>query len=136
MTTFLNHIAANPEISRVPLMIDSSNFDVTEAGLKCVQGKSVVNSLSLKEGEEEVKRRERLVKNYGAAVDDTAFDEEGQATTVEHRLEICKRAHRILTEDIGFDESDIIFDSNILVVATGIEEHNEYAINFIEAAQR
>jgi len=136
MTTFLNHIAANPEISRVPLMIDSSNFDVIEAGLKCVQGKSVVNSLSLKEGEEEFKRRARLVKNYGAAVVVMAFDEEGQATTVEHRLEICKRAHRILTEDIGFDESDIIFDSNILVVATGIEEHNEYAINFIEAAKR
>ncbi|TMA06684.1 MAG: methionine synthase [Deltaproteobacteria bacterium] len=129
MTTFLNHIAANPEISRVPLMIDSSNFDVIEAGLKCVQGKSVVNSLSLKEGEEEFKRRARLVKNYGAAVVVMAFDEEGQATTVEH-------PHRILTEDIGFDESDIIFDSNILVVATGIEEHNEYAINFIEAAKR
>jgi 5-methyltetrahydrofolate--homocysteine methyltransferase len=136
MTTFLNHIAANPEISRIPIMIDSSNFDVIEAGLKCVQGKSVVNSLSLKEGEEEFRRRARLVKNYGAAVVVMAFDEEGQATTVDHRLQICKRAHRILTEEIGFDESDIIFDTNILVVATGLEEHNEYAINFIEAAKR
>ncbi len=136
MTVFLNHIAANPEISRIPIMIDSSNFDVIEAGLKCVQGKSVVNSLSLKEGEDEFRRRARLVKNYGAAVVVMAFDEEGQATTVERRLEICRRAHKILTEEIGFDESDLIFDTNILVVATGIEEHNEYAINFIEATKR
>jgi 5-methyltetrahydrofolate--homocysteine methyltransferase len=135
MTVFLNHIAANPEISRIPIMIDSSNFDVIEAGLKCVQGKSVVNSLSLKEGEDEFRRRARLVKNYGAAVVVMAFDEEGQATTVERRLEICRRASKILTE-IGFDESDLIFDTNILVVATGIEEHNEYAINFIEATKR
>jgi len=136
MTTFLNHIAANPEISRIPTMIDSSNFDVIEAGLKCVQGKSVVNSLSLKEGEEEFRRRARLVKNYGAAVVVMAFDEQGQATTVEQRLRICTRAHKILTEEIGFDESDIFFDTNILVVATGLEEHNEYAINFIEAAKQ
>ncbi len=136
MATFLNHIAANPEISRIPIMIDSSNFDVIEAGLKCVQGKSVVNSLSLKEGEQEFRRRARLVKNYGAAVVVMAFDEQGQATTVEHRLQICARAHKILTEEIGFDESDIIFDSNILVVATGMEEHNDYAVNFIEAARR
>jgi 5-methyltetrahydrofolate--homocysteine methyltransferase len=136
MTTFLNHIGANPEISRIPIMIDSSNFDVIEAGLKCVQGKAVVNSLSLKEGEEELRRRARLVKRYGAAVVIMAFDEQGQATTVEHRLRISGRAHKILTEEIGFDESDIIFDSNILVVATGIEEHNEYAMNFIDAARR
>ena len=135
MATFLNHIAANPEISRIPIMIDSSNFDVIEAGLKCVQGKSVVNSLSLKEGEDEFRRRARLVKNYGAAVVIMAFDERGQATTVEQRLAISARAHKILTEEIGFDESDIIFDSNILVVATGMEEHNDYAINFIEAAR-
>ncbi|HWP56255.1 MAG TPA: methionine synthase [Candidatus Acidoferrales bacterium] len=135
MAVFLNHIAAEPEIARLPLMIDSSNFDVIEAGLKCMQGKGVVNSLSLKEGEEEFKRRARLVKRYGAAVVVMAFDEEGQATTVEHRLRICKRAHRILTEEIGFDEGDIIFDTNILVVGTGIEEHNEYAVNFIEAAR-
>jgi 5-methyltetrahydrofolate--homocysteine methyltransferase len=136
MTTFLNHIAANPEISRIPIMIDSSNFDVIEAGLKCVQGKSVVNSLSLKEGEDEFRRRARLVKSYGAAVVVMAFDEQGQATTVEQRLRICTRAHKILTEEIGFDESDIFFDTNILVVATGLEEHNEYAISFIEAAKQ
>ncbi|MGH9198859.1 MAG: dihydropteroate synthase, partial [Acidimicrobiia bacterium] len=136
MATFLNHIVANPEISRIPIMIDSSNFDVIEAGLKCVQGKTVVNSLSLKEGEEEFRRRARLVKCYGAAVVVMAFNEEGQATTVERRLQICKRAHKILTDEIGFDESDIIFDTNILVVATGLEEHNEYAVNFVEAARQ
>jgi 5-methyltetrahydrofolate--homocysteine methyltransferase len=136
MTTFLNHVAAEPEIARVPIVVDSSNFDVLEAGLKCLQGKGVVNSLSLKEGDEEFKRRARLVKRYGAAVVIMAFDEEGQATTVEQRLRICKKAHRILTEEIGFGESDIIFDTNILVVGTGIEEHNEYALNFIAAARR
>jgi 5-methyltetrahydrofolate--homocysteine methyltransferase len=136
MTVFLNHIAAEPDITRVPIMIDSSNFDVIEAGLKCVQGKAVVNSISLKEGEEEFKRRARLVKRYGAAVVVMAFDEEKQATTTEHRVKIAKRAHRILTEEIGFDEADIIFDTNILIVATGIEEHNDYAINFIEAAKQ
>ncbi|TAJ78185.1 methionine synthase, partial [bacterium] len=136
MTTFLNHIAAEPEITRVPIMIDSSNFDVIEAGLKCVQGKAVVNSISLKEGEEEFKRRAGLIKRYGAAVVIMAFDEEGQATSIERRVSICKRAHRILTQEIGFDESDIIFDTNILIVATGIEEHNDYAVNFIEATKQ
>ena len=136
MTVFLNHIAAEPEIARVPIVIDSSNFEVIEAGLKCVQGKSVVNSISLKEGEEEFKRRAGLIKRYGAAVIVMAFDEEKQATTVEHRLRICKRAHKILTEEIGFEESDIIFDPNILVLATGMEEHNDYAVSFIEAARR
>ena len=136
MTVFLNHIAAEPEIARVPIMVDSSNFAVLEAGLKCVQGKGVVNSLSLKEGEDEFRRRAALVKRYGAAVVIMAFDEHGQATSVEQRLRICKKAHQILTQEIGFDESDIIFDTNILVVGTGIEEHNEYAINFIEAARR
>ncbi|MFQ5681695.1 MAG: methionine synthase [Candidatus Binatia bacterium] len=136
MTMFLNHVAAEPDIARVPVMVDSSNFDVIEAGLKCIQGKAVVNSLSLKEGEEEFKRRARLVKRYGAAVVVMAFDEEKQATTVEHRVRVCKRAHRILTEEVGFDEGDIIFDTNILIVATGIEEHNDYAINFIEAARQ
>ena len=136
MTVFLNHVAAEPDIARVPLMIDSSNFAVIEAGLKCVQGKAVVNSISLKEGEEEFKRRARLIKRYGAAVIVMAFDEEKQATTIEHRVSIAKRAHKILTEEIGFDESDIIFDTNILIVATGIEEHNDYAINFIEAARQ
>jgi 5-methyltetrahydrofolate--homocysteine methyltransferase len=136
MAEFLRHAAADPETARVPFMIDSSNFEVIEAGLKCVQGKSVVNSLSLKEGEQEFRRRARLVKRYGAAVVIMAFDEAGQATGVERRVGICKRAHSILTSEIGFDESDIIFDTNILVVATGIEEHNDYAINFIEAAKQ
>ena len=135
MTVFLNYVAAEPDIVRLPIMVDSSNFDVIEAGLKCIQGKGVVNSLSLKEGEEEFKRRARLVKRYGAAVVIMAFDQEGQATNVEQRLRICKRAHKILTQEIGFDESDIIFDTNILVVGTGIEEHNEYAVSFIEAAR-
>ncbi|MGH7844965.1 MAG: homocysteine S-methyltransferase family protein, partial [Candidatus Binatia bacterium] len=135
MAVFLNYVAAEPDIVRVPIMVDSSNFDVIEAGLKCIQGKGVVNSLSLKEGEEEFKRRARLVKRYGAAVVIMAFDEQGQATNVEQRLRICTRAHKILTQEIGFDESDIIFDTNILVVGTGMEEHNEYAVNFIAAAR-
>lgn len=136
MRDFLNYIASEPDIARLPLMIDSSNFDVIEAGLQCVQGKSVVNSISLKEGEEEFKRRAGLIKRYGAAVIVMAFDEEKQATTIEHKVVIAQRAHRILTEEIGFDEADIIFDPNILTVATGIEEHNDYAINFIEATRQ
>ncbi|MEE8325683.1 MAG: methionine synthase, partial [candidate division NC10 bacterium] len=136
MTVFLNYFAGDPDIARVPLVIDSSNFDVIEAGLKCTQGKAVVNSISLKEGEEEFKRRARLIKRYGAAVIVMAFDEEQQATTIEHRVRIAKRVHKILTEEIGFDESDIIYDTNILIVATGIDEHNDYAINFIEAARQ
>ena len=136
MTAFLNHVAAEPEIVRVPVMLDSSDFSVIEAGLKCVQGKGVVNSISLKEGEDAFRRHARLVKRYGAAVIVMAFDEEKQATTVEERVRVCRRAHRVLTEDVGFDEADIIFDTNILTVATGIEEHAEYAMNFIEAARR
>ncbi len=136
MREFLNYIAAEPDIARLPIMIDSSNFDVIEAGLQCVQGKSVVNSISLKEGEEEFKRRARLIKGYGAAVIVMAFDEDKQATAIEHKVKIAQRAHRILTEEIGFDEADIIFDPNILTVATGIEEHNDYAINFIEATRQ
>ena len=136
MTTFLNHVAAEPEIVRVPVMLDSSNFAVIEAGLKCVQGKAVVNSISLKEGEDEFRKHARLVKRHGAAVIVMAFDEEKQATSVEERVKVCRRAHRILTEEIGFDDADIIFDTNILTVATGIEEHAEYAVNFIEAARQ
>ncbi|HXV80671.1 MAG TPA: methionine synthase [Candidatus Binatia bacterium] len=136
MTEFLNHLAAEPDIAKVPLMIDSSNFDVIEAGLRCVQGKGVVNSISLKEGKEEFKRRARLIQRYNAAVVVMAFDEEKQATTVEHKVRIAKRAHKILTEEIGFDEADIIFDPNILTVGTGIEEHNDYAIAFIEATRQ
>ena len=136
MKQFLNYVASEPDIAKLPVMVDSSNFDVIEAGLQCVQGKGVVNSISLKEGEEEFKRRARLIKRHGAAVVVMAFDEEKQATTVEHKVAIARRAHKILTEEIGFDEGDIIFDPNILTVATGIEEHNDYAINFIEATRQ
>jgi 5-methyltetrahydrofolate--homocysteine methyltransferase len=136
MRVFLNYIAAEPDIARVPIVIDSSNFEVIEAGLKCVQGKAVVNSISLKEGEEEFKQRARLIKRYGAAVVVMAFDEKKQATTIEDRIRVVKRCHKILTEEIGFDDSDLIFDTNILVVATGMEEHNDYAISFIEAARQ
>jgi 5-methyltetrahydrofolate--homocysteine methyltransferase len=136
ITKFLHQLAADPEVARVPVMVDSSDFAVIEAGLKCVQGKPVVNSLSLKGGEKEFKRQAALVRRYGAAVVVMAFDEEKQATTVEERVRVCSRAYRVLTEEVGFDPSDIIFDTNVLVVATGIEEHNDYAKNFIEAARR
>jgi 5-methyltetrahydrofolate--homocysteine methyltransferase len=135
MTRFLNLIAAEPEVSRVPIMVDSSKWSVIEAGLKCVQGKSIVNSISLKEGEEVFLHHARLVRRYGAAAVVMAFDEKGQAVTVEDKLRICRRASRLLTEQVGFPPTDIIFDPNILTVATGIEEHNRYAINFIEAAR-
>jgi 5-methyltetrahydrofolate--homocysteine methyltransferase len=135
MTTFLNYIATEPEIARVPIMIDSSKWSVIEAGLKCVQGKSVVNSISLKEGEEDFLHKAELVRRYGAAVVVMAFDETGQADTVERKVEICQRAYKLLTEKAGFDPSDIIFDPNILAIATGLEEHNRYAINFIEATR-
>ncbi|MCB9106201.1 MAG: methionine synthase [Anaerolineales bacterium] len=135
MTRFLNLIAAEPDIARVPVVIDSSKWSVIEAGLKCVQGKAVVNSISLKEGEAEFKRQAELVKKYGAAVIVMAFDEQGQADTIERKVEICTRAYHILTQEVGFPPEDIIFDPNILTVATGIEEHNNYAINFIEATR-
>jgi 5-methyltetrahydrofolate--homocysteine methyltransferase len=136
MTRFLNLLAAEPDIARVPIMVDSSRWSVLEAGLKCLQGKGIVNSLSLKEGEEAFKRHARLVRRHGAAVVVMAFDEEGQATTVERKVAICARAYRILTEDVGFPATDIVFDPNILTVATGIEEHDDYAVAFIEAARR
>jgi 5-methyltetrahydrofolate--homocysteine methyltransferase len=136
MTRFLNLIASEPEISRVPIMIDSSDFQVIEAGLKCVQGKAIVNSISLKEGEEAFLAHARTVRRYGAAVVVMAFDETGQATTVEGKVSICERAYRLLTEQVGMSPADIIFDPNILTVATGIEEHNDYAINFIEATRQ
>jgi 5-methyltetrahydrofolate--homocysteine methyltransferase len=135
MTKFLNLIAAEPEISRVPIVVDSSRWDVIEAGLKCVQGKSIVNSLSLKEGEEKFKEQARQAMRLGAAVIVMAFDEGGQADTKERKVAISKRAYRILTEEVGFFPSDIIFDLNIFAVATGIEEHNNYALNFIEAVR-
>ena len=135
MTTFLNYIATEPEIARVPIMIDSSKWTVLEAGLKCVQGKGVVNSISLKEGEADFLDKARKVQHYGAAVVVMAFDETGQADTVERKVEICTRAYKLLTEQAGFDPSDIIFDPNILAIATGLEEHNDYAVNYIEATR-
>ena len=136
MTKFLTLLSSEPEISRVPIMIDSSRFEVLEAGLKCVQGKGIVNSISLKEGEATFLEHARIVRSHGAAVVVMAFDEEGQATDVERRVAICTRAYRLLTEQAGFPPEDIIFDPNILTVATGIEEHNRYALNFIEATRR
>ena len=136
MVQFLNLIASEPDICRVPVMVDSSKWSVIEAGLQCVQGKGVVNSISLKEGEETFKAQARLVKRYGAAVVVMAFDETGQADTIDRKVEICTRAYKILTEDVAFPPQDIIFDPNILTVATGIEEHNNYAVNFIEAIRQ
>ena len=135
MTTFLSYIATEPEIARVPVMIDSSKWTVIEAGLKCVQGKSVVNSISLKEGEEDFLHKAKLVHRYGAGVVVMAFDEVGQADTIQRKVDICKRAYKLLTEKAGFDPHDIIFDPNILAIATGLEEHNGYAVNFIEATR-
>ena len=135
MTRFLNLIASEPDIARVPIMIDSSKWSVIEAGLKCVQGKSIVNSISLKEGEEEFQRQAKLCRRYGAAVIVMAFDEKGQADTYQRKIEICERAYRMLTEVIGFPPEDIIFDPNIFAIATGIEEHNNYAVDFIEATR-
>lgn len=134
MTTFLNLVASEPDIARVPVMIDSSKWEVIEAGLKCVQGKCIVNSISLKEGEEVFVAHARAVRQYGAAVIVMAFDEKGQADTYERKIEVCSRAYRILTEKVGFRPQDIIFDPNVLAVATGIEEHNNYAVDFIKAA--
>jgi len=136
MVHFLHLVASEPDIARVPIMIDSSRWSVIEAGLKCVQGKAVVNSISLKEGEEVFKRHARLIKRYGAGMVVMAFDETGQADTLERRVEICTRAYRILTEEVGVAPPDIIFDPNILTVATGMEEHNDYAVSFIEATRR
>jgi 5-methyltetrahydrofolate--homocysteine methyltransferase len=135
MARFLNLIASEPDISRVPVMIDSSKWSVIEAGLKCVQGKAVVNSISMKEGEEEFIRQARLCRRYGAAVIVMAFDEQGQADTFERKTEICARAYKVLTEQVGFPPEDIIFDPNIFAIATGIEEHNNYAVDFINATR-
>ncbi len=135
MTHFLNLIASEPDISKVPIMIDSSKWSVIEAGLKCVQGKGVVNSISLKEGPEKFIQQARLVRRYGAAVVVMAFDEKGQADNLERRKEICSRCYKILTEEVGFPPQDIIFDPNILTVATGMEEHNNYAVDFIAATK-
>ncbi|MFN8009121.1 MAG: methionine synthase [Terriglobia bacterium] len=136
MVTFLNLVASEPDIARVPIMIDSSKWSVIEAGLKCIQGKGVVNSISLKEGEEVFKQHARLIKRYGAGVVVMAFDETGQADTLKRRVEICTRAYRILTQEVGIPPADIIFDPNILTIATGMEEHNHYAVDYIEATRQ
>jgi 5-methyltetrahydrofolate--homocysteine methyltransferase len=136
MTTFLQLLAAEPDISRVPIVVDSSKWSVIEAGLKCVQGKGVVNSISLKEGEESFIRQATLVRRYGAAVIVMAFDEQGQADTADRKVEICRRAYQILTGRVGFAPEDIIFDPNVFAIATGIEEHNNYAVDYIEATRR
>ena len=134
MVTFLNLVASEPDISRVPIMIDSSKWEVIEAGLRCIQGKAVVNSISLKEGEEAFIKRAKDCMRYGAAVVVMAFDEDGQADTYERKTEICKRSYDVLTS-IGFNPGDIIFDPNIFAIATGIEEHNNYAVDFINATR-
>ncbi|MCJ8518465.1 methionine synthase [Pseudorhizobium tarimense] len=135
MVEFLNLVAAEPDIAKVPVMIDSSKFEIIEAGLKCVQGKAVVNSISLKEGEEKFLEQARLLRNYGAAVVIMAFDEQGQADSYERKVEICERAYKLLTKKVNFPPEDIIFDPNIFAVATGIEEHDNYGVDFIEATR-
>ncbi|NIM39920.1 MAG: methionine synthase [Hydrogenophaga sp.] len=135
MVRFLNLMAGEPDIARVPVMVDSSKWSVIEAGLRCLQGKGVVNSISMKEGVEEFKRQATLIKRYGAATVVMAFDEKGQADTYERKVEICERAYRILVDEVGFPPEDIIFDPNIFAIATGIEEHNNYAVDFIEATR-
>lgn len=135
MVRFLNLIASEPDIARVPIMIDSSKWEVIEAGLRCIQGKGIVNSISMKEGEAEFRRQATLVKRYGAAAVVMAFDEKGQADTYQRKIEICERAYRILVDEVDFPAEDIIFDPNIFAIATGIEEHNNYAVDFIEAVK-
>ena len=135
MVRFLNLIASEPDIARVPIMVDSSKWEVIEAGLRCIQGKGIVNSISMKEGEDQFRHQARLLRRYGAAAVVMAFDEKGQADTYERKVEICERAYRILVDEIGFPAEDIIFDPNIFAVATGIEEHDNYAVDFIEATR-
>ncbi|MEY4975943.1 MAG: methionine synthase, partial [Pseudomonadota bacterium] len=135
MVRFLNLIASEPDIARVPIMVDSSKWSVIEAGLRCIQGKAIVNSISLKEGEPEFRRQARLLRRYGAATVVMAFDEKGQADTFARKTEICQRAYRILVDEVGFPPEDIIFDPNIFAIATGIEEHDNYAVDFIEATR-
>src|SRR3954454_5739725 len=135
MVRFLNLIAGEPEIARVPIMVDSSKWEVIEAGLRCIQGKGIVNSISMKEGVDAFKNQAKLVKRYGAAAVVMAFDEKGQADTYERKIQICERAYRILVDEIDFPPEDIIFDPNIFAIATGIEEHNNYAVDFINATR-
>src|SRR6266498_3182143 len=135
MTTFLNLLQAEPDIAKIPIMIDSSKFEIIEAGLKCVQGKCIVNSISMKEGVDKFIEHAFICQAYGAAVVVMAFDEQGQADTLERRITICEKAYKILTEEVGFEPQDIIFDPNIFAIATGIEEHNNYAVDFIAATR-
>src|SRR5678810_15950 len=135
MVRFLNLVAGEPEIARVPVMIDSSKWEVIEAGLQCLQGKGIVNSISMKEGEAAFRHQATLVRRYGAAAVVMAFDEQGQADTFARKTEICARAYRILVDEVGFPPEDIIFDPNIFAIATGIEEHDNYAVDFIDAAR-
>src|SRR5437763_9772012 len=135
MTTFLNLLQAEPDIAKIPIMIDSSKFSIIEAGLKCVQGKCIVNSISMKEGEEKFIEQAFTCKSFGASVVVMAFDENGQADTLEKKVTISERAYKILTEKVGYDPQDIIFDPNIFAIATGIEEHNNYGVDFIEATR-
>ncbi len=135
MVTFLNYVVSEPEISRVPIMIDSSKWEVIEAGLKCVQGKCIVNSISMKEGEADFLEKARKIRKYGAAVVVMAFDEKGQADSFERKTQICERAYRLLVDKVGFPPQDIIFDPNVLAIATGIEEHNNYGVDFINATR-
>src|SRR5438046_3999913 len=133
MSTFLNLLQSEPDIAKIPVMIDSSKFEIIEAGLKCVQGKCIVNSISMKEGEEKFIHQAEICRMYGASVVVMAFDEKGQADTKQRKVEICERAYKILTEQVGFDPQDIIFDPNIFAIATGMEEHNNYGVDFIES---
>jgi 5-methyltetrahydrofolate--homocysteine methyltransferase len=135
MTTYLNLIQSEPDIAKIPIMIDSSKFEIIEAGLKCVQGKCIVNSISLKEGEEKFVEQAVICQAYGASVVVMAFDEAGQADTLERKVSISERAYKILTEKVGYAPQDIIFDPNIFAIATGIEEHNNYGVDFIEATR-
>src|SRR5690606_9798632 len=135
MTTFLNLIQSEPDIARIPIMIDSSKFEIIEAGLKCVQGRCIVNSISLKEGEEKFIEQAFICQAFGAAVVVMAFDEKGQADTKQRKVDICRRAYAILTEKVGFAPQDIIFDPNIFAIATGLEEHNNYAVDYIESTK-
>ncbi|MBS1634019.1 MAG: dihydropteroate synthase, partial [Bacteroidetes bacterium] len=135
MTTFLNLLQSEPDIAKIPIMIDSSKFEIIEAGLKCVQGKCIVNSISMKEGEEKFIQQAEICNMYGASVVVMAFDENGQADTLQKRVDVCEKAYKILTEKVGYDPQDIIFDPNIFAIATGLEEHNNYAVDFIEATK-
>src|SRR5450631_4391131 len=135
MTRFLLLLGSEPEVAKVPIMVDSSKWEVIEAGLKCIQGKGIVNSISLKEGEAQFRHQAKLVRRYGAAAVVMAFDEKGQADTFERKIQICERAYRMLVDEIGFPPEDIIFDPNIFAIATGIEEHDNYAVDFLNATR-